>query len=60
MKGTCHYCQILINDDRNKISTIFLIFVTWERSCSVRNDSHRNGRTEITRLIVAFRNYAKS
>jgi len=34
--------------------------VTWDDSCSVRNERHSNGRTDITRLNIAFRNYANA
>jgi len=46
--------------NETKLVQFFLIFVTWERSCSVRNDRNSTGRTDITRLIISFRNYANA
>jgi aspartyl/asparaginyl beta-hydroxylase (cupin superfamily) len=34
--------------------------VQWEQSCSMRTDGRRDGQTVMTKLTVAFRNYANA
>jgi len=41
-----------------KLLTFF--WVTWECICSLQNDRHNNGRTDITKLKIAFLNYANA
>jgi len=60
MEGTCHSFQNLIYHNRNFKNSVFLISVTWERTCSLYTDRHSNGRTDIMRQIIAFRNYANA
>jgi hypothetical protein len=35
-------------------------FVQWEQNCCMRMDRHTNGQTDVTKLLVAFRNFASA
>ena len=51
---TLELCRQII--EKYPISN-FKQFVQWEPSCSMRTDGRTDGQTDMTKLIVAFRNF---
>ena len=66
MTSTRYFCRILMKFEISRYIfekaqyQVSLKFVQWEPSCSVRTDGQTDVQTDMTKLIVAFRNFANA
>jgi hypothetical protein len=66
MSSTRYFCRILMKFEffrhifEEAQYQVLFKFVQWEPSCSVRTDVQTDGQTDLTKLTVAFRNFANT